>query len=166
MVAWILVHPYQISALLHHLDDFITAGPPDSPQCAHNLRTALTVCKWLGLPLHPGKCEGPATVLVILGIELDSVNQVARLPAEKLLALQSLISLWLPSKWCSRHELESLIGHLHHAAKVVLAWQNLLTSYDRPFVLFPQERSSNSSQQRVPPRLALVASVFVPVAWC
>ena len=41
MVAWILVHPYQISALLHHLDDFITAGPPDSPQCAHNLHTAL-----------------------------------------------------------------------------------------------------------------------------
>ena len=31
MVEWILVHPYQISALLHYLDDFITAGPPDSP---------------------------------------------------------------------------------------------------------------------------------------
>ena len=30
MVEWILVHPYQISALLHYLDDFITAGPPDS----------------------------------------------------------------------------------------------------------------------------------------
>ena len=111
MVEWILVHPYQISALLHYLDDFITAGPSDSPQRAHNPRTALAVCKQLGLPLHPGKCEGPATVLVILGIELDSVNQVAHLPAEKLLALQGLISWWLPHKWCNRHELESLIGH-------------------------------------------------------
>ena len=55
MVVWILVHPYQISALLHHLDDFPTAGPPDSLQCAHNLCTALTVCKRLGLPLHPGE---------------------------------------------------------------------------------------------------------------
>ena len=54
MVEWILVHPYQISALLHYLHDFITAGPPDSPQCAHNLCTALAVCKRLGLPLHPG----------------------------------------------------------------------------------------------------------------
>ena len=79
------MHPSHISALLHHLDDFIMAGPPDSPQCAHNLRSALVVCKRLGLPLHLGKCEGPATVLVILGIELDSANQVARLPAEKLL---------------------------------------------------------------------------------
>ena len=83
MVEWVLVHPYQISALLHYLDDFITAGPPDSLQCAHNLHTALAVCTRLGLPLHPGKCGGPATVLLVLGIELDSVNQVACLPAEK-----------------------------------------------------------------------------------
>ena len=91
----------------------------DSPQCVHKLRTALAVCKWLGLPLHPGKCEGLGAVLVILGIKLDLVNQVARLPAEKLLALQGLISSWLPRKWCNRRQLESLIGHLHHAAKVV-----------------------------------------------
>ena len=79
----------------------------------------LAVCKWLGLPLHPGKCEGAATVLVVLGIELDSVSQIARLPSEKLSALQDLISSWLPRKSCNRRNLESLIGHLHHAAKVV-----------------------------------------------
>ena len=118
-VEWILVHSYQISALLHYLDDFIAAGPADSMQCAHNLSTVLAVCKWLGLPLHPGKSEGPTTVLVVLGIELDSVNQVARLPADKLVALQGLIRSWLPRKHCNRRELESLIGHLHHAAKVV-----------------------------------------------
>ena len=54
MVEWVLVHPYQIFALLHYLHDFITAGRPDSPQCAHNLCTALAVCKRLGLPLHLG----------------------------------------------------------------------------------------------------------------
>ena len=88
LVEWILVHSHQISALLQYLDDFIMAGPADSMQCAHNLSTALAVCKRLGLPLHPRKCEGPATVLVVLGIELDSVNHVARLPADKLVALQ------------------------------------------------------------------------------
>ena len=35
---------------------------------------------------------GPSTVLVVLGIELDSVSQVARLHAEKLLALKELIT--------------------------------------------------------------------------
>ena len=96
LVEWILLHSYQIPDLLHYLDDFITMGPPESSQCAHNLRTALAVCKHLGLPLHPGKCVGPSTVLVVLGIELDSVNQVARLPAQKLSALKDLISSWLP----------------------------------------------------------------------
>ena len=38
---------------------------------------------------------GPSTVLVVLGIELDSVSQVAHLPTEKLLALKELITLWL-----------------------------------------------------------------------
>ena len=95
----------------------ITTAP--SPHCVHNMSTMPAVCKWLGLPLHLGKCEGPTTVLVVLGIELDSINQAARLPADKLLALQGLISSWLPSRRCNRHKLESLISHLHYAANVV-----------------------------------------------
>jgi len=54
----------------------------------------------------------------VLGIELDSVQQVARLPAEKLAALKNLIQLWRSKRWCTRRQLESLIGHLHHAVKV------------------------------------------------
>ena len=119
LVEWILVNNYKVPDLLHYLDDFITVGPPDSPQCAQNLSTASLVCDRLGLPLHPGKCVGPTPVLAVLGIELDSLAQVARLPDEKLQALKELIHSCLPRKWCFRRELESLIGHLHHAAKVV-----------------------------------------------
>ena len=57
--------------------------------------------------------------MTILGIELDSVNQVAHLPEDKLLALRELIPSWIPRRWCKKRELESLIGHLHHTAKVV-----------------------------------------------
>ena len=105
--------------MLHYLDDFITAGPPDSPQCAQNLSTALLVCDRLGSPLHLVKCVGPTPVLAVLGIELDSLAQVARLPDEKLQALKELIPSWLPRTWCFRSELESLIGHLHYEGKVV-----------------------------------------------
>ena len=62
-VEWILVHSYQIPDLLHYLDDFITVAPPESSQCAHNLSTALAVCKRLGLPFHPGKWVEPSTGL-------------------------------------------------------------------------------------------------------
>ena len=58
-------------------------------------------------------------MLLILQIELDSASQIACLLTEKLSDLKGMISLWLPCKSCSRGDLESLIGHLHHAAKVV-----------------------------------------------
>ena len=118
-VEWILVNSYKVPNLLHYLDDLITAGPPDSPQCAQNVSTSLTVCKRLRLPLHPGKCVVPTFLLTGLGIELDPLAQVAPVPAEKLHVLLDLIRLWLPRKRWYRQELESLIGHLHHAAKVV-----------------------------------------------
>ena len=62
---------------------------------------------------------GPFTVLFVRGITLDSVNQVAHLPQEKLLSLQNVIGSWLPRKWRNRHQLEPLVGYLHYAAKVV-----------------------------------------------
>ena len=43
MVDRILINSYQIPDLLHYLDDFITAGPPDSLQCTQNLATAIEV---------------------------------------------------------------------------------------------------------------------------
>lgn len=55
LVEWILMNNHQIPDLLHYLDAFLTAGPPDSPECARNLTVALAVCDRLGLPLHPGK---------------------------------------------------------------------------------------------------------------
>lgn len=62
---------------------------------------------------------GPATSMTVLGTEQDSVNQVACLPEGKLLALRELIYSWMPHRWWRKRELESLTGHLHHAATVV-----------------------------------------------
>ena len=119
LVPFAILNRYNVADLMHYLDDFLTAGPAGSNQCAQNLQTSLAVCRSLGLPLHPGKCIGPHTRLVVLGIELDSIEQSARLPAEKLAKLQELIHSWRSRRWCTRRQLESLIGHLHHAAKVV-----------------------------------------------
>ena len=106
------------SDLLHYLNDFITAGPPNSDQRARNLQTALSVCRTLGLPLHPSKCIGPSSWLVVLGIQLDLSEQCARLPEDKLVALRELINSWHSRQCCSQYQLKSLIGYLHHAAKV------------------------------------------------
>ena len=74
VVEWIILNKYRVTDLMHYLDDFLTAGPPASAQYARNLQTSLAVCCSLGLPLNLNKCIGPSTRLVVLGIELDSLE--------------------------------------------------------------------------------------------
>ena len=104
LVEWIFPNKYNVADPLDYLDNFITAGPADSLQCSQNLQTSL------GLPLHPNNCIGPSTRLVILGIELDSLDWTAHLPAEKLIALQELIQSWWTRRWCNRRQLESIVS--------------------------------------------------------
>ena len=95
------------------------AAPANSVVCASNIQVAVAVVAWLGLPLHPQKCLGPASCMVVLGIELDTAAQIARLLADKFSALKVAPSHWSSRKCCTKKDLQSLIGRLHHACKVV-----------------------------------------------
>ena len=53
-----LAYKLRSSDLKRCLNNYITASPPHLPQCARNLAVASSVCKRLGLPLHPDKTEG------------------------------------------------------------------------------------------------------------
>ena len=119
LVEWILKVNYSVRYLLHYLDDFLSLGPAGSSACANSITIARSVFFRLGLPLHPSKCEGPTPVLIFLGIELNSLTQTARLPHDKLTRTLELLYQWASKKWCTRTELESLIGSLHHVTKVV-----------------------------------------------
>ena len=81
-----------IHVVLHYLDDYFFMSDPGSEECADALRLALVLCEWLGVPVAEGKVEGPDTSLIFLGIQLDTVSWVLRLPEEKLRRLRVLIS--------------------------------------------------------------------------
>ena len=72
------------------------------------------------------KREGPATCLTYLGIEIDTMAGQLRLPHEKLQRLQDQLEEWGDKKVCTRRELESLIGTLNHACKVVRSGRSFL----------------------------------------
>ena len=122
---WHLTH-CGIAHIYHYLDDFIMVAPPWSPRCQHYLDTLLQECKTLGVPIAMHKTEGPTTCLVFLGIEVDTAAGELRLPQEKLLRLQALLHQWGDRKACRRRELESLLGLLNHASKVVRAGWSFL----------------------------------------
>ena len=80
-----------VSFVIHYLDDFLTCGAPDSDECDRNFQVMLQIFNELGVPYALAKCEGPTTVLIFLGIEIDTVKHELRLPAEKLRRLQETI---------------------------------------------------------------------------
>ena len=49
-VHWILETNYQVSPLLHYLDDFLTMGPANSHQCQTHVSSAIEIFKRLGPP--------------------------------------------------------------------------------------------------------------------
>ena len=115
-----------ITHIFHYLDDFLIMGPPNSATCAVNLRILEAVCHRLGVPLAPNKREGPSCVLVFLGIIIDTTRGELRLPIDKLQRLLSTVDTWLSKRSCTRRELESLIGTLQHACKVIKPGRSFL----------------------------------------
>ena len=115
-----------VSFLRHFLDDFITAGSPNSDECHTNLSTLMATCDQLGFPMAADKLEGPTTCLIFLGIELDTVHAEMRLPSEKLSRLKTTLQKWLRLKTCQKRELQSLVGLLHDASIVVTPGRTFL----------------------------------------
>ena len=128
----ILRNKYDLECLSHCLDDFFTASPANSSQSKSNLATIQQVFTRLGVSLAPDKLEGLTTILTYLGIELDSDEQIIRLPGEKwsttpsYVLLQTQLTYWVGRKKCTKRELLSLTGKLSFAAKVVCSGRLVL----------------------------------------
>ena len=118
LLAWAMVTVCGIMFLLHYLDDFFICAP-NRHECASYMDIFLNTCHDVGIPVAHDKTEGPTQVITYLGIEIDALNQVIRLPQDKLTALGTLLDSWVSRKKCTRRELESLIGSLSFAGKVV-----------------------------------------------
>ena len=125
IISWVL-HQQGVEHHLHYLDDFLLLGAPDSKQAAAAMEIALSIFHVLGIPIATHKTEGPATALGFLGILIDTQAFELRLPAEKLARLQESLRLWSHRTLCTRRELESLLGHLSHAATVVVQGRTFL----------------------------------------
>ena len=95
------------------------SGPSWQSRCGDNLHRMLAVCQRLGVPVAESKCAGPASTMVFLGFEIDMMSRIIKLPTPKLQRTLALVKEWMGRKVCKRRELESLLGHLQHAAIVV-----------------------------------------------
>ena len=108
---WV-IESHGVQHIMHYLDDYLLLGSPESLECQRALEITLTCCQNMGVPVADHKTEGPSTVLVFLGIEVDTINGTLRLPDEKLCRLKEEIRSWAGRRSCKKKALLSLIGQL------------------------------------------------------
>ena len=112
--------------MFHYLDDLAITGSPNSTECDGALHTLQKLVVELGIPLVADKQDGPTMEIVFLGIVKDTLRQELRLPKDKLERLLATVAQWETRKACTRRELESLIGTLQHAYKVIPAGRSFM----------------------------------------
>ncbi len=110
---------HDIEDLLHLLDDFFTAGPPNESVCEDNLDLMLTLCTLMGVPIKESKTVHATTCIIFLGIILDSVKQEARLPQEKLTRYKAMLHNFQVKSKVRLKQLQSLIGALNYCCRCV-----------------------------------------------
>lgn len=79
----------------------------------------LITFKNLKIPVAPQKNQGPCTVIDFMGITLDSTKMEARLPPDKIERILVALESFEKKKSYTLKELQSLIGTLNFACRVV-----------------------------------------------
>lgn len=78
-----------------------------------------TLARDIGLPIKAEKTVYPTSTLTFLGLELNTLKFEVRLPADKLESMKSEIRKFQNKTTASLQELQSLIGLLNFACRVV-----------------------------------------------
>lgn len=109
-----------VGELEHYLDDFLFGGNAGTNECKQIMSTFFATCKKMGVPIAEEKTEGPQTVIIFLGLELDSVLMEVRIPTEKIEQLQTQIQEILNKKSVTLNSMQSLIGSLHFMCRAIV----------------------------------------------
>ena len=103
---------------LYYLDDFIIVSP-NKTSAEFNKQALVSLWEWLGVSMEMSKLEAPSQSIKFLGIDFDTVALQLRLPDDKLQCLKSELARCIQRNTLFKIELESLVGLLQFATKVI-----------------------------------------------
>ena len=112
-------HQSGSARVLHVLDDFLFIGST-AADCQHLLDTFIAIFQETGVPIAKDKTFGPLQCLTFLGIELNCIQQEARLPDDKLAKCREMLGAFLHRKKVTLKEMLSLLGFLNFCCNVVI----------------------------------------------
>ena len=119
-IEWLTREEAQCDRVLHYADDFFIMGTESGVNsCSRVLRCFEDVCVRVGVPLANEKTVGPVSCLTYLGLEIDSANQVVRIPISKIKKLVTVVEGAIGSSKLSRKQLQSIIGSLSFVCRAI-----------------------------------------------
>ena len=123
-VEWVVAQEAGTNALCHYMDDFFFVGGPVEgafhiKHCSELVACFEDICGKFGIPLSKDKAAGPTSKIVFLGLEIDSINQVVSVPAEKVVAISDKITAAVGSSFMTLRGLQSLIGSLSFICRAI-----------------------------------------------
>ena len=102
----------------NYLDDLIGVSLPDEGWEAYESLGQLLY--HLGLLENLDKACPPATVQLVLGVLINTVEGTVSVPEDRMVEIMDLVSMWQGKSRTSKTELQSLIGKLQYVTKCVL----------------------------------------------
>ena len=124
-IVFILKEKFDISLVVKVIDDFLFLAPSQD-QCQNALDSFKELAKEIGLPLAEHKTVGPTRVISFLGLEINTIEGVVKLPPEKLQKYAQLVNEALSWEKISMRNAKSLIGKLNFASAVFPAGRTFL----------------------------------------
>ena len=103
--------------VLNYVDDFLGIATPSVARRSYD--ALLELLQKLGLEVSVKKLVGPATKVTCLGVDVDSVERMVSIPDAKLRQIVVTVKEWLQKHFCSKRQLQSLLGNLLYVHKCV-----------------------------------------------
>jgi len=116
---WLVIQRSGQDNVCHYLDDFLFGGKAECNSCIHIMETFQSCCLELGVPLAADKTVLPTPILTFLGLQLDTIDMMIKIPPNKLYDLETKLSQMLIRKKTTLKELQSLVGSLNFCARAI-----------------------------------------------
>ena len=147
---WILQSHLHIKFILHYLDDFIFMLPAlAAPSALQNFTTGYnSVTDALGIPRAEAK-DAAGTCITVLGIKIDTVLMIARLPIDKLERAIQATSIALAQTSITLELAENLGGFLTFCANVIQLGR-VYMRYIWTFIAAYPQNSPKNLKRKIP----------------
>ena len=118
-IHWLVQFVTDIHSIDHYLDDFIMAGADGTENCQTLVLNFSNLCEEIGIPIAENKSVGPTTVLVFLGLEIDSLAMTIRIPLNRIEELRQLLEKMLSKRKVTLEQLQKLVGKLNFFCRAI-----------------------------------------------